>query len=122
MVLTLPPFNSTVNQDEDKAKKIFQNNIQYNPIYNEIYNLEPKIVKKTDKIEKEMEKNIFDLKLTVILKNIADAVLLVIIDLTNLDNYKSIISFANIFIKENRLIYFGLFVIILSLVISLFNE
>lgn len=122
MPFTLPPFNSTVNKDEDKAKKIYQNNIQYNPIYNEIYNLEPKIVKKTDKIEKEMEKDIFDLQLVVILKNIADAVLLVIIDLADLSNYESIYKFVRIFIKENRLIYFGLFVIILSFVISLFNE
>lgn len=122
MVFTLPSFNSTVNKDENKAKKIFQNNIQYNPIYNEIYNLEPKIVKKTDKIEKEMEKDIFDLQLVVILKNIADAVLLVIIDLADLSNYESIYKFVRIFIKENRLIYFGLFVIILSFIISLFNE
>lgn len=122
MPFTLPSFNTTVNKDENKAKKIFQNNIQYNPIYNEIYNLEPKIVKKTDKLEKEMEKDIFDLQLVVILKNIADAVLLVIIDLADLSNYESIYKFVRIFIKENRLIYFGLFVIILSLVISLFNE
>lgn len=122
MVFTLPSFNSTVNKDENKAKKIFQNNIQYNPIYNEIYNLEPKIVRKTDKAEKELEKNIFSLDLITILKNIADAVLLVIIDLSNLENYTSIYKFISIFIKENRLVYFGLFVIGLSLTISLFNE
>lgn len=122
MVLTLPAFNRTVNPDEKKSKKIFQNNIQYNPIYNEIYNLEPKIVKKTDEIEKKLEKDIFDLSLIVILKNIADSVLLVIIDLADLNNYGSIYKFVNIFIKQNRLIYFGLFVIILSLTISLFNE
>lgn len=122
MVLTLPPFNKTVNNDEKKTKKIFQNNIQYNPIYNDIYNLEPKIEKRTDKTEKKLEKDIFDLSLIVILKNIADSVLLVIIDLSDLDNYTSIYKFINIFIKQNRLIYFGLFIIILSLVISLFNE
>jgi len=122
MVLTLPPFNDTVNSGEKKTKKIFQNNIQYNPIYNEIYNLEPKIVKKTDKIEKDMEKSIFNLDLVTILKNIADSVLLIIIDLSNIDNYSNIFLFMNIFLKENRMIYFGIFITILSLIISLFNE
>ena len=32
MVFSLPPFNSIVNSDEKKTKKIYQNNIQYNPI------------------------------------------------------------------------------------------
>lgn len=122
MVLTLPPFNETVNNDEKKSKKIFQNNIQYNPIYNEIYNLEPKIQKRTDEIEKKLEKDIFNLKLLVILKNIADSVLLVIIDLSDLSNYTNIYKFINIFTKQNRLVYFGLFIVILSLTISLFNE
>lgn len=122
MVLTLPPFNDIVNSDENKSKKIFQNNIQYNPIYNEIYNLEPKIVKKTDKIEKEMKMNIFNLKLITILKNIADAVLLILIDLSNFNNYSNIYKFIYIFFKENRLIYFGLFVIILTLIISIFDD
>lgn len=122
MVLTLPPFNDTVNKDENKSKKIFQNNIQYNPIYNEIYNLEPKIVKKTDKIEKNLEKDIFDLKIMIILKNIADSILLVLIDITDVNNYENIYKFINIFIKENRLVYVGLFIILLSFSISLFNE
>ena len=122
MVLTLPPYNDTVNSKESKTKKIFQNNIQYNPIYNEIYNLEPKIVKKTDAIEKDLEKNIFDLNLLTILKNIADSILLIIIDLSNFKNYQNIFLFMNIFLKENRMIYFGLFLVILSFTMSLFNE
>jgi len=122
MVLTLPRFNDTVNSKESKTKKIFQNNIQYNPIYNEIYNLEPKIVKKTDAIEKDLEKNIFDLNLLTILKNIADSILLIIIDLSNFKNYQNIFLFMNIFLKENRMIYFGLFLVILSFTMSLFNE
>ena len=122
MPLTLPPFNDTVNSGESKTKKIFQNNIQYNPIYNEIYNLEPKIVKKTDAIEKDLEKNIFDLNLLTILKNIADSILLIIIDLSNFKNYQNIFLFMNIFLKENRMIYFGLFLVILSFTMSLFNE
>jgi len=122
MVLTLPAFNDTVNSKESKTKKIFQNNIQYNPIYNEIYNLEPKIVKKTDAIEKDLEKNIFDLNLLTILKNIADSILLIIIDLSNFKNYQNIFLFMNIFLRENRMIYFGLFLVILSFTMSLFNE
>lgn len=121
MVLTLPPFNSTVNNEENKTKKIFQNNIQYNPIYNEIYNLEPKIVKKTDIVDEKLEKDIFSLDLITIIKNIADSILLLIIDLTNIENYSNIYIFLNIFLKENRMIYIGLFIIIISLIISFFD-
>ena len=121
MTLTLPPFNSTVNSDEKKTKKIYQNNIQYNPIYNNIYDLEPKIVKKTDKVEKNLKRNIFDLDLITIIKNISDAILLILIDLTNLNNYSNLSLFLNIFFKENRLIYLGIFITIISIFFILFK-
>jgi len=121
MVFSLPPFNSTVNSDEKKTKKIYQNNIQYNPIYNNIYDLEPKIVKKTDKVEEKLEKDIFDLDLITIIKNISDAILLILIDLTNLNHYSNLNIFLNIFFKENRLIYLGLFITIISIFFLLFK-
>ena len=116
MSFTLPPFNSTVNSDEKKTKKIYQNNIAYNPIYNNIYDLEPKIVKKTDVVEENLKQNIFQLDLMTIIRNISDAILLILIDLTNLKNYSKINLFLNIFFKENRLIYVGIFIVIISLI------
>jgi hypothetical protein len=121
MVLTLPPFNSIINSNEKKTKKIYQNNVQYNPIYNNIYDLQPKIIKKTDKVEEGLKKNIFDLDLMTIIKNISDAILLVLIDLTDLNNYSRLSLFLNIFFKENRLIYLGIFIIILSFFCLLFQ-
>jgi len=115
-MLSLPPFNSTVNSDEKKTKKIYQNNIQYNPIYNNIYDLEPKIVKKTDVIEENLKQDIFQLDIMTIIRNISDAILLILIDMTNLENYSKLNLFLNIFIKENRLIYVGIFIIILSMI------
>jgi len=115
MVFTLPPFNSIVNSDEKKTKKIYQNNIQYNPIYNNIYDLEPKIIKKTDVVEEKLKQDIFNLDIMTIIRNISDVFLLILIDLTDLKNYSNINLFLNIFFKENRLIYVGIFIIILSL-------
>jgi len=115
-MLSLPPFNSTVNSDEKKTKKIYQNNIQYNPIYNNIYDLEPKIVKKTDVVEENLKQDIFQLDIMTIIRNISDAILLILIDMTNLENYSKLNLFLNIFIKENRLIYVGIFIIILSMI------
>jgi len=121
MVLTLPPFNSLINSNEKKTKKIYQNNVQYNPIYNNIYDLQPKIIKKTDKVEEELKKDIFDLDLMTIIKNISDAILLILIDLTNLKNYSQLSLFLNIFFKENRLIYLGIFIVIISFFCILFK-
>lgn len=116
MVFSLPPFNSTVNSDEKKTKRIYQNNIAYNPIYNNIYDLEPKIVKKTDVVEENLKQDIFQLDIMTIIRNISDAILLILIDMTNLENYSKINLFINIFIKENRLIYVGIFITILSII------
>ena len=120
-MLSLPPFNSTVNSDEKKTKKIYQNNIQYNPIYNNIYDLEPKIVKKTDVVEENLKQDIFQLDIMTIIRNISDAILLILIDMTNLENYSKLNLFLNIFIKENRLIYVGIFITILSLICFFFK-
>ena len=66
-------------------------------------------------IEEELKKDIFDLDLMTIIKNISDAILLILIDLTDLNNYSRLSLFLNIFLKENRMIYLGIFVVIISL-------
>jgi hypothetical protein len=121
MTLTLPPFNSIVNSGNKKTKKIYQNNIAYNPIYNEIYDLEPKIVKKNEIMNEMVIKDIFDLNLITIFQNISNVLLLIIIDLTNITNYSNLRIFLKIFLKDNRLIYLGLFIIFISIIMILFK-
>jgi len=120
MVFTLPPWNDLVNEKTDRTKRIFQNNIQYNPLYNQIYNIEPRIVEDTGESKREVEVSIFQLPLSVILKNIANTLLLILIDLTNIDNYSNTKNFLKIFMIENRLMYLGLFVILFSIYVILF--
>lgn len=120
MVFTLPAYNDTINKKEDRKKKIFQSNIQYNPIYNNIYDLDPKIVDTSGQTKKEEDVNIFNMTLVTILKNVANTLLLILIDLTNINNYSNIQNFLKIFIIENRLMYFGIFIIFLSIYILMF--
>lgn len=122
MVFTLPSYNDEINKKADRKKKIFQNNIQYNPIYNNIYDLDPKEVDISGESQREQEVNIFNMSLITILKNIANTLLLILIDLTNIENYSNLNNFLKIFIIENRLMYFGLFVILVSLYIILFFQ
>ena len=120
MVFTLPAFNDIVNDKMDRKKKIFQNNIQYNPLYNNIYNLDPKEVDVSGEKSREQDVSIFQMPLSVILKNIANALLLIIIDLTNVNNYSNIKNFLKIFMIENRLMYLGIFVVLFSIYVMLF--
>ena len=119
MVFTLPPFNDLVREKTDGKQKIFQNNIQYNPIYNNIYDIEPRIVEDTSE-RKEENISIFNLPLMVILKNIANTLLLILIDLTNVNSYSNMKNFLKIFMVENRMLYFGIFVVMVSLYLLMF--
>jgi len=120
MVFTIPAFNDLVNDKMDRKKKIFQNNIQYNPLYNNIYNIDPKEVDVSGEKRREENISIFQLPLSVILKNIANTLLLIIIDLTNIDNYSNMKNFLKIFMIENRLMYLGIFVVLVAIYIMLF--
>jgi len=120
MVFTIPAFNDLVNDKMDRKKKIFQNNIQYNPLYNNIYNIDPKEVDVSGEKRREENISIFQLPLSVILKNIANTLLLILIDLTNIDNYSNMKNFLKIFMIENRLMYLGIFVVLVAIYIMLF--
>lgn len=120
MVFTLPPFQDTVNNKEDRKKKIFQNNITYEPIYGTLYDTDPKIVDVSGEKKREENVSIFDLPLSVILKNIANTLLLILIDLTNFENYSNMKNFLKIFMVENRLMYLGIFVILIAIYVMLF--
>lgn len=120
MTWTLPPFNDLVNEKADRKKKIFQSNISYNPLYNQVYDIEPKIVDVSGEKQREMKVSIFEMPLSVILKNIANTLLLILVDLTNVDNYSSTKNFLKIFMIENRMIYFGMFIAIVAIYIMFF--
>ena len=118
MVFTLPPLNDLVEEHNGK-KKIFQNNIQYNPIYNNVYDIEPRIVSDTsEKIEENI--SVFNLPLMTILKNIANTLLLILIDLTNVNSYSNMKNFLKVFMVENRMLYFGIFIVVVSLYLLMF--
>ena len=119
MVLTFPNYNDTLNNDT-KTKKIYQSNVQYEPVYNKIYDIEPKIVNISGETIKEENVNLFDMTLSTILKNIANTLLLILMDLTNIDNYSNVKNFIKIFLIENRLMYFGIFVVLMSFYLLLF--
>ena len=116
MTLILPSFNDLVKGEN----KVYQSNIQYNPIYNNVYDIDPK----TLKVEEEIEKNIsiFDLTLLMILKNIANSILLLMLDLVTPSTYRSVDNFVSIFYKDSRLMYLGIFVIVLAIFIILFKK
>lgn len=76
--------------------------------------------KEIDPLEVFKFKDIFNLPLTIIIQNVANAILLVLEDLFEPENYKNPKTFLKIFLIENRLIYLGIFVIFLSFFLALF--
>jgi len=122
MVWTLPSWNDVMGEeDKDKRKRrIFENNISYEPIYNKIYDTDPKYVLQTGQSQEIDERNFFDLPLSTIMKNMANSLILIINDLFNKDNYSNINNFLKIFLIDNRLLYFGLFIVIVSLYMMVF--
>ena len=89
-------------------------------MYNNIYNIDPKEVDVSGEKSREQDVSIFQMPLSVILKNIANTLLLIIIDLTNVNNYSNIKNFLKIFMIENRLMYLGIFVVLFSIYVMLF--
>ena len=116
MVFSLPPYTGT--DPEDGTKKFYQSNISYNPLYNNIYDIKPILEQKPQENERKVD--IFEMSLITIMKNIANTLLLIIRDLTNVKNYSNMKNFISIFIIENRLVYVGIFVIFFSLYMMLF--
>ena len=65
-------------------------------------------------------KGFFDLPLGVILQNIASAILLTLQDITSMKSFTDINLIKNIFLKENRILYIGIFISVLAVFIFLF--
>jgi len=70
--------------------------------------------------EQNKENDFFDLPLKVILQNIASSILLTLNDITRGETYDSINSFLQVFLKENRILYLGIFIAIFAIFIFLF--
>lgn len=107
MVFTLPP----ANMDNINEKIPDRDAIQNNEIIEE---------KEEDPLEIFKFKDIFNLPLIIIIQNVANAILLVLEDLFEPDNYKSPKQFLKIFLIENRLVYLGIFVVGISIFLALF--
>ena len=72
------------------------------------------------KEEKKEEKSLFDQPVKVLLQNIASSILLTLNDLTRGETYDSIDSILQVFLKENRILYLGMFLAVLAIFIFLF--
>ncbi|SVA37440.1 uncharacterized protein METZ01_LOCUS90294 [marine metagenome] len=70
--------------------------------------------------EKKEEKSLFDQPVKVLLQNIASSILLTLNDLTRGETYDSIDSILQVFLKENRILYLGMFLAVLAIFIFLF--
>ena len=66
------------------------------------------------------EKGFFDLPLKVVLQNIASSILLTLNDITRGETYDSINNLSQVFLKENRILYLGIFIAIFAIFIFLF--
>ena len=70
--------------------------------------------------EKKQEKSLFDQPVKVLLQNVASSILLTLNDLTRGETYDSIDSILQVFLKENRILYLGIFIAVLAVFIFLF--
>jgi hypothetical protein len=70
--------------------------------------------------EKKEETSLFDLPVKVLLQNIASSILLTLNDITRGETYDSIDSVLQVFLKENRILYLGMFLAVLAIFIFLF--
>lgn len=65
--------------------------------------------------------DIFNLPLVIILINLANTIILVIIDIFKPESYRSLDSFLKMFLIENRLLYIGIFIILFTMFVSFFD-
>ncbi len=68
----------------------------------------------------KQQKGFFNMPLNKILQNIASSILLTLQDLTMLKTFTDINAYKKIILKDNRILYLGIFITILSVFIHLF--
>ena len=70
--------------------------------------------------DEKQNKGFFDMPLNKILQNIASSILLTLQDLTMLKKLSDINAYKKIILKNNRILYLGIFITILAVFIHLF--
>jgi len=68
----------------------------------------------------KQQKGFFNMPLNKILQNIASSILLTLQDLTMLKTFTDINAYKKIILKDNRILYLGIFITLLSVFIHLF--
>ncbi len=119
MVFTLKPFKIDERRKYPKleiaqaGKK--QEKMKYPDTSVAQNNLMPR---KEDKAYKTDQ--IFKIPVGLFLQNMANTLLLTIHDLTKIKNYSNPKLFLSIFMKEQRMLYLGIFLVILAIFVSIF--
>ena len=68
----------------------------------------------------KQQKGFFNMPLNKILQNIASSILLTLQELTMLKTFTDINAYKKIILKDNRILYLGIFITVLSVFIHLF--
>lgn len=121
MVFQLPPINTdTINKYPKLDKTIYKGEpITYpdlKPIQDDL------IHKKKEEYIKIKDFHIFNLPMEIFFQNMANTIILILNDLVKIENYSNYKIFMNIFLKEDRLFYIGIFFIIITIFIKMFFD
>jgi len=119
MVWILPPVNTDSLRKYPKLEKGARNT---EPIkYPDLKPVQDNLIHR-DKAENQKVKDfhIFKLPMNVFFQNMANTLLLTLHDIVKVGNYSNPKKFMSIFLKDDRLFYLGVFLIILTIVISIF--
>ena len=119
MVFGFPPINTDSLRKYPKLEKHIYNrgDIKYPDLKPVQDNLIHRDTKETQKVK---DFHIFKLPMDVFFQNMANTLLLTLHDIVRVSNYSNPKKFMSIFIKEDRLFYLGVFLIILTIFISIF--
>ncbi len=119
MVWSLPPINTDSLRKYPKLEKHIYNrkDIKYPDLKPVQDNL---IHRDTEETQKVKDFHIFKLPMDVFFQNMANTLLLTLHDIVRVSNYSNPKRFMSIFLKEDRLFYLGVFLILLTIFISLF--
>ena len=120
MVFSFPPVNTDSLR---KYPKLEKGTLNKEPIkYPDLKPVQDNLISRSDKAEHKKVKDfhIFKLPMNMFFQNMANTLLLVMHDIVKVGNYSNPKKFMSIFLKEDRLFYLGIFLIILTVFISIF--
>ncbi len=119
MVFTLPMVNTDTLRKYPKLEKAELNT---KPIkYPDLKPVQDSLIhREKEEYKKVKDFRIFNLPMSVFFQNMANVLLLVLHDIVNVENYSNPKKFMGIFLKDDRLFYLGVFLILLTIFISIF--